>query len=128
MVEHMSAAQLHALQNVKKTRNKFKAQRTEFDGISFDSKKEAARWAALLQLQRIGEITDLTRQVPIMLESNGERLKTRTGRDMRLTVDFYYVEVATGLPIYEDAKGFPTRDYEVRRAVAATMRIDVLEV
>ena len=108
--------------------NKFSARKTVFDGIRFDSKKEAERWAELRLLERAGEIADLRRQVPLELEGRDGPLLTRTGRRMRLTVDFAYTDLRTGLTVYEDAKGMPTRDYEVRRAVAAAQGIDVKEV
>jgi len=109
-------------------RNKYSAKRTTLDGISFDSKKEARRWAELCLLQKAGEIADLRRQVPITLEGRQGPLLTRTGRRMRITVDFAYTDLVSGLTVYEDAKGVPTRDYEVRRAVAAAQGIQVTEV
>lgn len=36
--------------------HKFKAQRTEIDGIKFASKKEAKRWNTLTVLQKAGEV------------------------------------------------------------------------
>lgn len=128
-MEHMSAKAFLTIQGGKEPKkNKYSAQRVEFDGISFDSKKEAVRWAELVLTQRAGEIKELKRQVPIMLQGRDGPLKTRTGQDMRLTVDFQYIEVATGLLIYEDAKGMVTRDYEVRRSVAGAMGIEVAEI
>ena len=111
-----------------KRSNKYSARRTTLGGIPFDSKREAKRWAELCLLERAGEIADLRRQVPLMLEGRNGPLLTRTGRRMRLTVDFAYTDLASGLTIYEDAKGVPTRDYEVRRAVAAAQGIEVVEV
>ncbi len=111
-----------------KRSNKFSAKRTVLDGIEFDSKREAKRWAELCLLKRAGEIADLRRQVPLMLEGRDGPLLTRTGRRMRLTVDFAYTDLRTGLTIYEDAKGVPTRDYEVRRAVAAAQGMEIREV
>ncbi|WP_457647639.1 DUF1064 domain-containing protein [Profundibacter sp.] len=111
-----------------KQSNKYSAKRTVLDGIRFDSKREAKRWAELCLLERAGEIADLRRQVPLMLEGRNGPLLTRTGRRMRLTVDFAYTDLVSGLTIYEDAKGVPTRDYEVRRAVAAAQGIEVKEV
>jgi len=111
-----------------KRSNKYSAQRTMLDGIKFDSKREARRWAELCLLERAGEIADLRRQVPLELEGRDGPLLTRTGRHMRLTVDFVYVDKRTGLTVYEDAKGVPTRDYEVRRAVAAAQGVEVIEV
>lgn len=109
------------------TKNKYGAQRVEVDGINFDSKREANRWLYLKQRERAGEITDLRRQVPIMLEGRNGPLLTRTGRPMRLTVDFTYVDLSSGLTIFEDAKGKPTPDYDVRKAVAAAQGVEVVE-
>lgn len=112
--------------------NKFGAQRVTVDGIKFDSKREANRWLELRNLERAGQIADLRRQVVVELQGRDGPLLTRTGRKMRITVDFAYVdlrkEATAGLTIYEDAKGKPTRDYEVRRAVAAAQGVDVVEV
>ncbi len=115
-----------------RTNNKFGAQRITVDGIKFDSKREANRWLELRNLERAGQITDLRRQVVVELQGRDGPLLTRTGRKMRITVDFAYVdlrnEATAGLTIYEDAKGKPTRDYEVRRAVAAAQGVEVHEV
>ncbi|HHH46060.1 MAG TPA: DUF1064 domain-containing protein [Thiotrichales bacterium] len=111
-----------------KRSNKYSAQRTTLDGIPFDSRREAKRWAELCLLEHAGEIADLRRQVPLMLEGRDGPLLTRTGRRMRLTVDFAYTDLRTGLTVFEDAKGVPTRDYEVRRAVAAAQGMEIREV
>ena len=47
--------------------SKYGAKKTTVDGIVFDSKAEAARWVKLEQLQRLGQVADLRRQVPIEL-------------------------------------------------------------
>lgn len=108
--------------------NKFGAIPCEVDGIRFDSTKEARRWGELRLMERAGEIRNLRRQVPIPLEGRDGPIKTRTGRQMRLTVDFTYEDRRLGwATVYEDAKGHPTRDYEVRRAVAAAMGVEVRE-
>lgn len=98
------------------------------DGIRFDSLREARRWSELRLMERAGEISNLRRQVPIMLEGRDGPLLTRTGRKMRLTVDFTYTDNRTGLTVHEDAKGVATRDYEVRKSVAQAMGIAVVEV
>lgn len=127
MTDRLTAAELHILQQ-KPKRQKYGAQRTEVNGISFDSKKEAHRYLELLTLERAGRIADLQRQVAIELEGRDGPLLTRTGRMMKITVDFCYRDLETGLTVYEDAKGMPTRDYEVRRAVALAQGIKVTEV
>lgn len=106
---------------------KFRNQTATVCGRRFDSKREANRYLVLRQMERDGEIADLQCQVPLMLEGRNGPLRTRTGRQMRLTVDFSYTDRKTGLTVYEDAKGTPTRDYEVRRAVAQAMGIEVVE-
>ena len=113
---------------IRKRRNKYAAKRTVRGGISFDSNREALRWAQLCLLEKAGEIANLRRQVPLMLEGRDGPFLTRTGRRMRMTVDFAYTDLLTGLTIYEDAKGMPTRDYEERRAAAAAQGIEVVEV
>jgi len=109
-------------------KHKYNAKPTIVDGIKFPSKKEATRWGELQLLQRAGEIKDLKRQTVILLEGRDGPLKTRTGRAMRMTVDFTYKDKRLGwATVFEDSKGVATRDYEVRKAVAAAMGIEVIE-
>lgn len=108
--------------------NKFGAVPTTVDGVRFASQKEARRWSELCLLEKAGEIEDLQRQVVLILQGKDDVVRTRKGRPMRITVDFSYVEVSTGLRIYEDAKGMPTRDYEVRKGVAAAQGVEIIEV
>ena len=125
MSERMKAAELKAQ---KQGGNKWHAQPTEVDGIRFDSRREARRWVELRTLERAGHISDLQRQVVLYLHGKDDVLRTRTGRPMRITVDFSYIDSPTGLRVYEDAKGKPTRDYEVRRSVAAAQGVEIVEV
>lgn len=101
---------------------KYKSEPIVIDGIRFDSKKEARRWAQLQLLQRAGEISGLERQVAFVLIGQNGPLKTRTGRAMKITLDFVYKDKAQGwATVYEESKGMPTRDYEVRKAVFEAM-------
>ena len=109
----------------KPSRNKYGAKKTQVGDIKFDSKKEANRWMELQLLERAGEISDLRRQVKVELIGQYRPIYTRTGRKMKITFDFSYIE--DGVPIYEDTKGMPTRDYEVRVAVARAMGLEVRE-
>jgi hypothetical protein len=109
----------------KASRNKYGAKKTVVGDIKFDSRHEANVWMMLQERQKAGEITELERQVKIELIGQHRPLYTRTGRKMRLTVDFRYIE--NGVTIYHDAKGYPTRDYEVRVAVARAMGLEVKE-
>ena len=108
--------------------NKFNAISTTVDGIKFPSLKEARRWGELRLLERAGEIRNLRRQVKIPLIGQAAPLKTRTGRAMKMTVDFAYEDSRLGwAEVLEDSKGMPTRDYEVRRAVVQAMGLEIKE-
>jgi hypothetical protein len=82
---------------------KFRNIKTVVDGVTFDSKREAARWSELLLLQRARQISDLRRQVPIVLapsvKFDGEK---RAKPALRLVVDFAYIEA--GREVLEDVK------------------------
>lgn len=109
----------------KTSRNKYGAKKQVLDGVTFDSKKEAVRWLDLKFMESRGIISDLKRQVKVELMGQNGPLYTRTGRKMRLTFDFTYFE--DDVLIYEDVKGMPTRDYEVRIAVVRAMGLKVRE-
>lgn len=52
---------------IKFPKHKFNAQRTEVDGIKFDSKKEAKYYQGLLLRQKAGEIIFFLRRIPFYL-------------------------------------------------------------
>ena len=108
--------------------SKYRAKPVNVDGIRFDSKREARYWCNLQLRVKAGEIKDLERQVVVFLEGRDGPVLTRKGRPMRITLDFGYTVVATEKRELVDAKGMPTRDYEVRRAVAAAQGVEVIEV
>ena len=107
----------------RKTRTKYGAKKTQVGEVTFDSKKEAQRFMELQLLERAGEISNLRRQVKIDLMGQHRPLYTRTGRKMRLTIDYAYVE--DGVEVLEDSKGVWTRDFEVRYAVAVAMGLNL---
>lgn len=93
--------------------NKYHAQKTEVDGITFDSKKEAKRYALLKQLERFGMISDLRRQVPFELQPGYTNNQGKKIRAITYVADFVYVE--NGKQIVEDTKGFKTKEYQIKR-------------
>ena len=97
-------------------RSKYGAQKTEYDGIVFDSRHEAMRWRELTLLQRSGEIADLQRQVKYILvpAQVGEDGKV-TERAVSYVADFVYRDMRSGEIVVEDAKGMHTRDYILKR-------------
>lgn len=85
---------------------KFRNRKTEVDGLSFDSAKEARRWSELCLLQRAGQISDLARQVRMPLVVNGQLVCT-------FIPDATYVE--NGRQVIEDTKSPITRKHPVYR-------------
>ena len=101
---------------------KYFNQPTEYNGIRFDSKKEANRYADLLPLERAGEIADLKLQPRFALIINGTPVRIRSakrpkGTACRYTADFQYTDLRTGNTVVEDTKGRDTDASRLRRAV-----------
>ena len=109
----------------KPSRSKYGAKRVEQDGITFASKREAARWKALQLLERAGAIRDLMRQVSYDLNAEGGNLVGRYVAD-----HVYREETPDGWElVVEDVKGMPTPLYEWKRKhVAAQYGIEIREV
>lgn len=80
--------------------------RTELDGIRFDSKAEAERYAFLKLMQKIGEVSDLEIQPGFRLEVNGKLICTYKG-------DFAYRD-KQGRFVVEDVKGFRTPAFNLK--------------
>ena len=97
-------------------RSKYGAQKTEVEGLVFDSRHAAMRWRELRLLQRAGEIADLQRQVkyilvPAQVDENGKVAE----RAVSYVAAFVYRDVRSGDTVVEDAKGMHTRDYIIKR-------------
>ena len=96
--------------------SKYGAKKITYDGITFDSMREAQRWCELKLLQRGKVISDLQRQVKFELlpSQNGECGKV-IERPVHYIADFVYIENKTGRKIVEDAKGIRTKEYVLKR-------------
>lgn len=104
--------------------NKFGAIRTTTaDGITHDSKREAARWETLKLMVKAGLIHSLNRQVRFPIVVNGIRVCS-------YVADFTYVEA--GAQVVEDVKSPPTRkrpEYRLKsKLMAAVHGITLREV
>ena len=90
------------------------AKKAEVDGIRFQSRKEAARYAELKLLERAGEITELVLQPEFPLLTsvrwNGQTLRKRVYK-----ADFQYREALTGVLVIEDVKGYRSDFYKLKR-------------
>jgi hypothetical protein len=98
-----------------KRKHKYSAKPTIHDGIRFDSKREAHRYAELKLLEKAGRISNLRRQVR-------DALVIQT----TYVADFVYDE--GGEEIVEDVKGHRTREYlQKRREMRKQHNIDIRE-
>lgn len=89
------------------------------DGIRFQSTWEGERYSILKILQRQGEISNLKLQVPYDLIINGHHVT-------KYIADFVYDQ--GGVQIVEDAKGYITPEYRIKRELMkATLGITIYE-
>lgn len=104
--------------------SKYHSKKTVIDGVVFDSVKEARRYQELLLLERLGEISDLRRQVeyeliptqrePDTVGKRGGIIKGKVIEKKCLYIaDFVYNE--NGKTVVEDTKGFRTPEYKIKR-------------
>ncbi|MCL6243799.1 DUF1064 domain-containing protein [Acinetobacter sp. ANC 7200] len=115
----------------KSGRSKYNAQRTEKDGMKFDSVKEYKRYIELTALMQRGEISELKCQVKFVLapkvKLEGEK---RAKPELRYYADFTYL--SNGELIVEDVKSPGTRNlpsYRNKKHLMKTVHdIDIREV
>lgn len=90
-------------------RNKFRAIRTEIDGISFASKKEAKRYVELKLLEKNKQIFDLELQPKFPMIINGIKV-------CNYIADFKYKKIVAGklTLVIEDTKGVKTDVFKLK--------------
>lgn len=116
-------ALIAGVEKPEKRKSKYGNERTEVDGVWFDSKHEAKRWILLKLLEKAGAIAGLERQKVFDL-----------GGDPPITyrADFAYWEIETGEFVVEDAKSEATARDKVYRLKKSLMKaihnIDIREV
>ena len=98
-------------------RHKYNARKTELEGITFDSKKEAKRYEYLKQLEMVDIISHLKLQVEyellpavrindtIKLKTKGKSVIRTIQRPITYKADFEYIK--NGELITEDVKASP---------------------
>ena len=95
-------------------KHKYKNTKVEYDGRTFDSKKEMYRYHDLKIMERAGEIKDLECQkVYVLIPS--VKLSGRNKPPLRYSSDFSYVQTKDGKTIVEDVKGAYTAKLEAYR-------------
>ena len=106
---------------------KYRNQKVQVDGITFDSRREARRYSELKLLERAGQITDLELQkvyelIPAQYETyarygkKGQRIKDGRRcleKSCTYIADFVYKE--NGQTVVEDTKGMKTEVYNIKR-------------
>jgi len=106
---------------------KYHAKKTELDGITFDSKKEANRYAELKLLERSGAIHNLQRQVRYELIPAQKKDGKTIERACHYIADFVYED--SGKTVVEDVKGYRTKEYVLKRKLMLQVHgIEVREV
>ncbi len=106
---------------------KYHAKKTELDGITFDSRKEAQRYAELRLLERSGAIHNLRRQVRYELIPAQKKDGKTIERACHYIADFVYEE--NGKTVVEDVKGYRTKEYVLKRKLMLQVHgIEVREV
>ena len=96
--------------------NKYRNIKTEIDGIRFDSKKEANRYAELRMMEIAGTIKDLELQ-PKFLICKGVKWNGKKQRDRFYISDFRYKDLEINLVVVEDVKGHKTDIYKLKRSL-----------
>src|SRR6185503_18266965 len=111
-----------------KKRSKYRNKKTEVDGITFDSAKEAKRWKELQLLERAKKISGLKRQHKFPLWVNGVEIGS-------YVADFVYMDVEKGYAtrfVVEDVKSEITREIPLYKWKKALMKavhsIEIVEV
>jgi hypothetical protein len=121
-----SPALVSALVSREEPRSKYGNQRCEADGLKFDSRAERSRYFDLKRWQAAGLISDLRLQVPFVI-APAARIDGRMRPARKYVADFVYVQ--DGETVVEDAKGYRTPEYKLKRhLMAALLGIEVQEV
>lgn len=103
-------------------KSKYAAKPCTIDGHRFPSKREARRYTELRTLERAGKITGLELQPKFPCVVNGVKVCDWIG-------DFAYFEAGSDTETIEDAKGFRTKVYRIKKKlVEAIYGIRIKEV
>ena len=87
--------------------SKYKSKKIDYEGMTFDSKKELQHWIDLKQQEEQGIISDLKRQVEFELVPRQEHNGKFLYRPIKYTADMTYMK--DGEYVVEDVKSKMTR-------------------
>ncbi len=88
-------------------RSKYGNRKTVVNGITFDSKREAAYYGELLQRAKAGEIDEVELQKPFVLSINGSLVCT-------YRADFAFYDRRERRPRVVDVKGVVTPEFRIK--------------
>ena len=92
---------------------KYNAKKKVIDGITFDSKKEAARYIELKAMEKAGDISGLELQPKFQLQAKYKNGDGKGIREVSYIADFQYKQ--DGQIIVEDVKGVKTEVYKLKK-------------
>ena len=92
--------------------NKFKAEKTTIDDITFDSKLEARYYKHLKLLEKAGEISNLQRQIPFELQPAYTDNAGKKIRPIKYVADFVFTRGDEKVVV--DVKGVQTNEFKLK--------------
>ena len=108
-------------------RRKYGNKKILVDGIPFDSIREGSRYRQLKVLQNAGEIKDLSLQVKFLLQEGFRDILKRWHRPITYIADFVYLDKKyQWRKVVEDAKGFKTPDYKIKKKLLINKNKDLI--
>ena len=118
MTKTITAAQFRQIKKPA-ARSKYKNKKTERDGITFQSKREADYYSELRLREAAGEVCEVQMQVPYKLVVEGHLIET-------YRADFVFWDCVAKRTRVIDVKGYETRDFKRKRKwMLAIHKIDV---
>ena len=93
--------------------SKYNNNKTEYQGLKFDSVREKNRYIHLKELENKGEIKNLELQKKYELQESF-KLNGKTIRAINYICDFYYID-QNGTEHIEDSKGVRTDVYKIKK-------------
>lgn len=104
--------------------NKYHNTKVIYNGIKFDSKKEAERYKELKLLEKVGVISDLELQSKFLLQPGYVNAKGEKIRPIYYVADFYYYDNELKKYVVEDTKGVKTDVYKLKKKMFEYQYID----
>ena len=113
--------------------SKYRAKKTEYNGVLYHSKKEAKRAKELDFMQSNGIIKGLQRQVKfawIETHQIGVNFEEKTISFKRSYIaDFVYFDIEKKIEVVEDVKGFFTAEYKKKKKIVEEIfSIKIVEI